>query len=84
MAQTKSGFEFELTKESMNDMELLEELAELDSGNPVVLGSVLERLLGKKGKKNLYDHVRIDGRVPIDSLVNELKEMMNITKALKN
>ena len=82
---TNSGFGFELDKDAMNDMELLEELSALDKGDATVLPSVMERLVGAEQKKALYDHVRNEkGRVPIDKIMQEVKEIFESCKEVKN
>jgi hypothetical protein len=82
--KTKSGFEFNLDDEAMNDMELLEDLKKLDSGDVLAVPSILERMLGKQ-KDDLYNHVRTEsGRVPIDALVEELKGIFETSKDAKN
>lgn len=82
--KTKSGFEFKLDNDAMNDMELLEDLGKLDSGDVLIIPRILERILGED-KSALYDHVRTEsGRVPIDALVTELKSIFESSKELKN
>lgn len=82
--KTKSGFEFNLDDEAMNDMELLEDLKRLDNGEVIVLPDILKRMLGKQ-KDDLYEHVRTEsGRVPIDALVGELKGIIEASKDAKN
>lgn len=82
--KTKSGFEFNLDDEAMNDMELLEDLKKLDGGDVLAVPSILERMLGKQ-KEDLYNHVRTEsGRVPIDALVGELKGIFEASKDAKN
>ena len=56
--RTSSGFCCEIDETAINDMELLEDLEELDQGNPMRVPSALRRLLGEQGKRALYDHLR--------------------------
>ncbi len=80
--KTKSGFEYKLLEARLNDFELIEEFAELDN-NPLLLPRILERLLGKEQKANLYEHVRDeDGIVPIDLITDEMMEIF--TSETKN
>lgn len=75
---TKSGFEFELPKETFDNMELLDALNEMDS-NPLAVSKVCDLVLGKEGKKTMYDHLRCeDGRVPIERVINEIKEIFTL------
>lgn len=74
--KTKSGFECEVTKGRLDNMELVDALAELDE-NELAVSRVCLLLLGKETRKRLYDHLRTeDGRVPTASLTAELSEIM--------
>lgn len=82
--KTASGFEYKIEAKRLNDMELLEVFAELDT-NPVALPRALEMLFGREEKKALYDHVRTkSGEVPIDSIEKELSEILSSVDLLKN
>lgn len=82
--KTTTGFEYKIEVKRLNDMELLEVFAELDT-NPVALPRALEMLFGKEGKKALYNHVRTEsGEVPIDSIEKELSEILSSVDLLKN
>ena len=82
--KTTTGFEYKIEVKRLNDMELLEVFAELDT-NPVALPRALEMLFGKEGKKALYNHVRTEsGEVPIDSIEKELSEILGSVDLLKN
>ena len=72
---TRSGFVFELDDAALNDMELFEALCEIDNGNTKAVVSVVKRLLGDR-KQALYDHLRVDGRVPIDKVVEALTDIL--------
>lgn len=75
--KTTSGFECSIDEAALNDMELLDELVAMDRGDVFVYSSILRRLLGEKDKARLYDHVRVDGRVPIDAVSEEIAEIFN-------
>lgn len=82
--KTATGFEYKIEVKRLNDMELLEVFAELDT-NPVALPRALEMLFGKEGKKALYDHVRTEtGGVPISAIEKELSEILSGVDLLKN
>lgn len=76
---TSTGFEFTVDEAALSDMELLEGLAALDEGGKEAVSALpklLASLLGKEQKKALYDHVRTpEGRVPIEALTGELKDI---------
>lgn len=80
---TKSGFKYEISKERLNNYELLEYISEVDT-NPLIIPKLLEALLGKKQKQKLIEHLRDKkGLVPTEKLVEEIKEILE-NKDLKN
>lgn len=82
--KTASGFEYKIEIKRLDNMELLEVFAELDT-NPVVLPRALEMLFGEEGKKALYDHVRTkSGEAPISAIEKELSEILGSVDLLKN
>ena len=75
--KTSSGFKFEISKDVANDYELVEYLGELED-NPLVLGNIVTRMLGKEQTARLKDHIRNDkGIVQTDKMT---KEIMDIFK----
>ena len=72
--KTDTGFDFEIDDKALDNMELLDAIAEVDADeNPLAISRVISLLLGKEQKKMLYEHCRADdGRVPIDALVKEV------------
>ena len=73
--KTSSGFEFEISKDIVNDYELVENLAELEE-NPLLLGKIVNQVLGKEQAKNLKEHVRNEkGIVPTDKMTKEIIEI---------
>ncbi len=82
--KTSTGFIYSINENVLNNFELLELFAEVDK-NPLLLPKVLTMILGKDGKQALYDHVRLeDGTVPADKISNELLEIINGSKEVKN
>ena len=75
--KTKSGFEIAVDDEAMNSMELVDTLVEVESNDLLAVSKLGEMLLGKDGKKKLYDHLRNNkGIVPVDRFMQELNEIM--------
>ena len=73
--KTSSGFEFEISKDVANDYELVENLGELED-NPLILGKVVNQILGKEQTARLKDHVRNEkGIVPTDRMTQEIIEI---------
>lgn len=83
--KTSSGFVCTIQPECLEDMELIELLARIDD-EPLVITKVLDKILGEKMKKKLYDHVREkDGRVPVQAVSQELSEIFTLAgEDLKN
>lgn len=82
---TKSGFCLELDEERLNNMELLDALADLDGGNGAAMSTVLRLLLTREQKKALYDHLRTPGgTVPIDAVAETLREIFESCQSAKN
>lgn len=82
--KTKSGFKFELEDHILDNMELLDAIVEADK-NPAMIPSIVTMVLGKDGKKRLYDHLRTEkGNVPIMSVATEVIEIFNCNQQGKN
>ena len=82
--KTKDGFAYTIDPEVMNDMEFLENLAEVDE-NPAKLPNLITNVLGQEQKKELYDHYRDEnGRVPVDAISNAFVEMLKSSSQGKN
>ncbi len=72
---TKSGFAFEIEETALDNMELVDALAEAEE-DPLSLSRVVRLLLGKEDRKRLYNHIRTEqGNVPIDAMSEELKQI---------
>lgn len=73
---TSSGFKCSINEEVLDDMRLLEMIAELEE-NAMVLPRFLAMFLGEKQKEALYKHVEAkDGRVPMEPLQAEVSEII--------
>lgn len=84
---TSTGFEFKVDPDAIKDMEFIELASQVEE-NGLLLPKMLERVLGEKQKKALYDHVRNSkGRVMIDAVNDEIKDIfdaMNTNAETKN
>ena len=84
-AKTESGFSIELEESALDNMEVLDALSDLDEGNPLAMSRLVVKLLGKDGKKRLYDHLRTeDGRVPASAVERAIMELFQSINAGKN
>ena len=82
--KTSTGFEFDIENERLDDMELVDIMAEIDE-NPLLMPKLCKMLLGDEQKKRLYDHLRNEeGRVPIEAVTNAIQEIFNSPGDLKN
>ena len=82
--KTSSGFEFDVEDDRLDDMELVDIMAEIDE-NPLLMSKLCGMLLGDEQKRRLYDHLRVeDGRVPIEAVTNAIQEIFNSPGGLKN
>lgn len=66
--KTESGFEYEIDSIVVDDMEFIDMLVESMDDNPLAFSVLCTKLLGADQKKALYNHLRTDGRVPIESV----------------
>lgn len=74
--KTSSGFEFALGENVLDNMELVDALAESSDSDLMSVSRVVGLLLGKELRQKLYDHVRAeDGRVPIQAVNAEVSEI---------
>lgn len=72
---TKQGFAFEVDRNVIDDMELLEQIAACDE-NPMALAKVTKMILGEEQRKRLYDHLRNEqGRVPIKEVSEAISDI---------
>lgn len=72
--KTKTGFAFSVDEKCMNDMELVDILADDATDESFRMSKLLKKLLPTQ-RKALYDHVRVDGRVPVDAIIAEVGDI---------
>lgn len=77
MQRTRSGFEYDLETEKLNDMRLIDLLAS-DEDDITSVSKILTLMFDKKDRERLYAHVsEDDGRVPIDKVSDEIADIFN-------
>ena len=82
---TKTGFEFKLEDEILDDYELLEALCSVDHGNYSDVAKLVEMLLGKEQKEALKTFLRKrDGRGRTSAIMNEISDIFEACSAGKN
>lgn len=86
---TSSGFNYEITDDQLNNMELIDALTEFDDtesngDKAIIISKVCRLMLGSKQKKALYDHVREpEGNVPIEKVLAEVMSIIQ-NESIKN
>lgn len=74
----KNGFAFEIEQENLDDYELLELFAEIDT-NPLVTPRIFEMMLGEEQKNALLEHLRGDnGKVKISDMASAIGEIFSV------
>ena len=83
--KTRTGFEFRLEDEALDDYELLETLQRIDEGEYQLTTAMVDMLLGKDQKEALKEHVRGDnGRVSAQRMLEEVMEIFETSNEGKN
>lgn len=78
--KTGSGFQCEIDDDARDDQELVDAFVEMDE-HPERYSKVLDLLLGKTVKKQLYEHCRNErGRVPATVIQKELADIIACMK----
>lgn len=78
MAKTKSGFEFEIDKDRLDDWELVERMTSMDENDPKGYMQIVIDMLGADQYQALKDFLRAkEGRVRITAMKREMDEIFN-------
>ncbi|MDD5883062.1 MAG: hypothetical protein PUD70_03140 [Firmicutes bacterium] len=73
---TRTGFAFEVDENAFNDMEVVDVLSSEEMDATYKMSFLVNRMLGAKQKKALYDHLRdASGRVPVDAVEREMEDI---------
>ena len=76
VVKLENGFECSVDETVLDDMEFVDLLADCEE-NPHHIGKLVLMLFGTEGKKRLYDHLRVDGRVPIAKVNEAVEQLFN-------
>ena len=83
--KTKSGFEFGISKDTLDDYELLEMLTQADEGAVWLIPKLAKKILGADQEEKLKNHVRDEnGKVSMKKMAEELTDIFAATGELKN
>lgn len=75
--KTSCGFEYKIEDAVLDDMELVDALANLEE-NPTAISKIVRLLLGDSQKKDLYEKVRTpEGRVPVNDVMQVVEEIFS-------
>lgn len=77
------GFAYEITDDALNNMELVDAIAEMGE-DPVSMSRVVRLLLGDQQRKALYDHLREGGTVRIEAVADAVAEIFRGSNQVKN
>lgn len=81
---TKTGFEFKVEVELLDDWDVLDMLAEMQKGNMLVAPDFVRKVFGKDQGKALIEHCRVDGRVPTEKVLAEVFDVFGQIREGKN
>lgn len=82
---TKSGFAFEIPENVMDNMELVDILADEETDMSFRISRITRMVLGKEQRQRFYDHHRTeDGRVPVEAVIREMDEIFRTFEQGKN
>lgn len=81
--KTSSGFKFEIAEGALDNYELVEALADIET-DPLSVTKVVTLLLGKEQKEKLKEHVRNEeGVVTTTALMKEIEEIFKTQNKVK-
>lgn len=83
--KTQSGFEFEIDKDRLDNMEFIDLLADLREGDYLKFSKLADFMLGKEQKAKLYEHItKIHGQPRIAEFGKEMTEILTFNSEVKN
>lgn len=83
--KTKSGFEFTLSEDVLDDYEILELLCDIEAGEYNKITFLVNLLLGKEQRDALKEHLRQEnGHVSATAMVTEVMEIFEASSQGKN
>lgn len=83
--EMKDGFVVNVDESCQNDWGFLAKLRKVDKGEAGLIVDVAEILLGGEEEvEKLAEHLAVDGKTPVDGMVDALSEIMEAVNELKN
>lgn len=81
--KTSTGFNFQISKTTLDNYELVEALGDIDT-NPLAITKVVNLLLGEEQKDKLKEHVRNEeGVVTSTALMGEIEDIFKTQNEVK-
>ena len=72
----ENGLTLEIDEKVLDNMELVDTLAEAADEDPLAVSRMVKLILGTEGRKMLYESLRTeDGRVPVAKVSDAVKEI---------
>lgn len=82
--KTRTGFEFVIADDALNDYEILELMAKVRKNDVLSISELLEKLLGEDQKNRLKDHCRDEsGKVPMERINDEIVDIFTAEQVKK-
>ena len=80
---TKSGFEFDVNEDALDDYRLMKDLVDVQNGQGGKVVGVIMKLLGEEQEEMLMIHVEEmhEGKCSFSAMVEEVKEIFEAIKA---
>ena len=73
-----NGFKYEVDENVLDDMRLVDAIAEAEGENPLKVSKVMTMVLGDEQKERLYKSLENEtGRVPVKVAMDALMEIFN-------
>lgn len=83
--ELKDGYIANVDENCQNDWSFLAKLRKVDKGDAGLIVDVAEILLGGEDEvERLAKHLEVEGRTPVDAMVDALTEVMEAVNELKN
>ena len=83
--ELKDGFSVNVDENCQNDWGFLSKLRKIDKGDAGLIVDVAEILLGNEEEvERLAEHLEVNGRTPLDGMIDALSEIMEAVNGLKN
>lgn len=81
----KDGFSVNVEDGKVDDWEFLVKLRKIDKGDAAIIVDVAEMLLGGESEvEKLADHLKVDGKTSVESMIEALTEIIESINELKN